>query len=82
MTKKALLPKIFHISYTRTFGMRHLLRACVFVPVPFYTILLPKAEAKANDFSVQLNNENRTPSKKNEKQMINHAHTYQEKRYF
>ena len=51
MTKKALLPKIFHISYTRTFVMRHLLRACVFVPVPFYTILLPKAEAKANDFS-------------------------------
>ena len=64
--------------------MRHLLCACV--PLLFYTILLPKAEAKAIDFSdklsVQFKNEHRKPSKKNEKQMINHAHTNQGKRYF
>ena len=32
--------------------------------------------------SVQFKNEHRKPSKKNEKQMINHAHTNQGKRFF
>ena len=70
----------------RPFGMGHLLCACVFVPFRFYTTLLPKAEAKTIDFSdklsVRFNNKPRKPSKKYEKQMINHVHTYQEKRYF
>ena len=74
------------IDRSRPFGMRHLLCACVFVPLRFYTILLPKAEAKAIDFSeqlsVQFNNKYRKSREKNEKRMINHAHTYQGKRYF
>ena len=36
---------------TRPFGMRHVLCACVFAPLGFYTILLPKAEAKTIDLS-------------------------------
>ena len=70
----------------RPFGMRHLFCACVFVSLRFYTILLPKAEAEAIDFSeqlsVQFNNKHRKSREKNEKRMINHAHTYQGKRYF
>ena len=63
---RVLKPKIDH--YSRPFGMRHLLYACVFVSLRFYIILLPKAEAKAIDFSeqlsVQFNNKHRKPSKK------------------
>ena len=66
--------------------MQHLLCACVFVPLRFYTILLPQAEVKAIDFSdelsVQFNNKHRKKNEKDEKRMINHAHTYQGKRVF
>ena len=74
------------IDIARSFGMQHLLCACIFVSLRFYIILLPKAEGKAIYFSeqlsVQFNNKHRKPSKKTEKPMMNHAHTYQGKRYF
>ena len=58
----------------------------MFVPLRFYTVLLPKAEAKAIDFSeqllVQFDNKHCKLREKNEKRMINYAHTYQEKHYF
>ena len=34
----------------RLFGMQHLLSVCMFVPLRFYSILLPNAEVKAIDF--------------------------------
>ena len=66
--------------------MRHLLCACVFVPLRCYTILFPKAEVKAIDFSdqllIQFNNKHGKTNEKDEKRMINHAYTYQGKGFF
>ena len=76
--------KTNYVRYARPFGMRHLLCACVFVPLRFCPILLPKAEAKTIDFSDCRSNLtiNIKRGEKNEKRMINHAHTYQGKLYF